>query len=117
VTETALLVVGVSVPLLTANKKPLPTMFKARPENTATPLVADTVIVPHKVPPPGLPARSTVSLPLKPVAILPSASSAVTVNPKPLPAVTVVGGWLVKNNCAAAPGVTEIALLVAEVRP
>ena len=64
---------------------------------------------------PGLLASATVSLPVKPVAMLPSASSAVTVKPKRLPAVTVDAGWVVMSSCVAAPGVTEIALLVAAV--
>ena len=38
-----------------------------------------------------------------------------TVKPKPLPAVTVEAGCVVINSCVAVPGVTEMALLVAEV--
>ena len=91
------------------------TLFKLKPENIATPLLAETVSVPPKVLLPGLAAKATVSLPVKPVATFPSASSAVTVNPNPLPAVTVAGGGVVIKSCVAAPGATEIELLVPEI--
>ena len=81
----------------------------------ATPLVALTWSVPPSDCPVGLPIKATVSLPLKSVATFPWASSAVTVNANELPAITVEGGWDVMNNCVAAPGVTEIVLLVADV--
>ncbi len=38
-----------------------------------------------------------------------------TVNTISLPAVTVAGGWPVMSSCVAVPGMTEIALLVADV--
>ena len=47
------------------------------------------------------------------VATLPSTSSAVTVRPSGLPAVTVAGGSVEMINCVAARGATEIAVLVA----
>ena len=69
--------------------------------------------VPPSVLSPGLLVRATVSLPLKPVAQLPSASSAATVNPKLVPAPTVAGGCEIITKCVAPPGVTEIVPLVA----
>ena len=77
------------------------------------PLVAEVVSKPPSEPPLRSFDSDTVSLPLKPVVRLPSASSAATVIPNALPAVTVEG-FAVINNCATAPGVTEIALLVTE---
>ena len=115
VTEMALLVADASVPLVAASVYPLPTLLSVKPEKLATPLVALTVSVPPSVLLPGLLASATVSLPVKPVATFPSASSAVTVKPNPLPAVTVAGGWVVMSSCVAVPGVTEMALLVADV--
>ena len=39
-------------------------------------------------------------------------------SPKPLPAVTLLGGLLVTTNCVATPGgVTSMALVVAEISP
>src|SRR5438034_3382565 len=49
-----------------------------RVENVATPATAATVAVPDKVPSPGLVPSAAVTLPLNPVAVLPSASRAVT---------------------------------------
>ena len=68
------------------------------PEAEPALLVAETVTVPPTVLPLGLLARATAVLPVKPVATLPWASSAVTVNPKPVPAVTVAGGWFVTSS-------------------
>ena len=74
--------------LLTADVSPLrgklqrvtvPGMFSVSPLKLATPATALTVSVPPERALPGLVARATVSLPLKPVARFPSASSAVTV--------------------------------------
>ena len=79
----------------------------------ATPLTA--VVSPRGLPPLGL---LTVTLPLKEVSTVPKLSSAVTTGPKPLPAVTLLGGWLVTTNCVATPGgVTSMALVVAEISP
>ncbi len=100
---------------MTASKYPLPTLLSVRPGKLATPLVAETVSVPPSVLLPGLLASATVSLPVKPVATLPSASSAVTVKPNPLPVVMVVGGWPVISNCVAAAGVTVTGPLVPAI--
>ena len=90
-------------------------LFKVKPEKVATPPTAFSMSVPSSVSLPGLATRATVSLPAKPVAVFPSASSAVTVSPKPKPATTVAGGWTVINSCVAAPGVTVIELLVPAI--
>ena len=114
-TEIELLVADVSVPLVTASVYPLPVRFKFKPENVAMPLVALALNEPLSVPPGGPLAKESVSLPLKLVAIFPSASLAVTVSANALPAVTVEAGWDVMISCVATPGVTEIVLLVADV--
>src|SRR5437868_6436439 len=49
-----------------------------RLENVATPLTADTVVVPDSVPPPGLVPIATVMLAVEPVTVLPNASCTVT---------------------------------------
>jgi hypothetical protein len=116
-TEIALEVVELSPLLVTAKVYPLPTLLSVKPENVATPLAAETVTVPPSVLPPGSLDRATVSLPLKLVATLPWASSAVTVKPKPAPAVTLDGGCVVIESCVAVPGATEIAVEVAAVSP
>ncbi|PYO79882.1 MAG: hypothetical protein DMD67_01730 [Gemmatimonadetes bacterium] len=47
-------------------------------ENDATPFTAAMVTVPESVPPPALLAMETVTLPVKLVIVLPSASCALT---------------------------------------
>src|SRR5947199_8698061 len=48
------------------------------PGNVTTPATAATVVVPERVPPPGFTPSATVTLPVKPVAVFPCPSSAVT---------------------------------------
>ncbi len=67
-------------------------MVSVSPEKVATPLEAVAVSVPPRVAPPGLLASATVTVPLKVVMGLPELSSAWTVRPKVLPAVTLEGG-------------------------
>src|SRR3954469_4619828 len=49
-----------------------------RLENAATPAVADTVVVPDSVPPPGLVPMATVTLAVELVTVLPNASCTAT---------------------------------------
>src|SRR3990172_8079494 len=49
-----------------------------RVEKVATPTTAATCVVPARVPPPGLVPMLTVTLPVKPVRVLPKTSWAVT---------------------------------------
>ena len=67
---------------------------------------------PLSEPLPGLAASAAATLPVKVVAKLPNESSAVAVNPKLLPTVTLDGGCVVINNCVAVPGDTTKLLLV-----
>ena len=57
---------------------PLPTLSMLNVENDATPFTAAMVTVPESVPPPALLAMETVTLPVKLVIVLPSASCALT---------------------------------------
>src|SRR5512145_1473390 len=89
-------------------------------ENVAIPATAATVRVPDSTalagPVPGVIA--TVTLPVKPVAVLPSASRAVTWTGGAIawPAGPVVG-WTVNASTAAAPAVMLNDALTAPVRP
>src|SRR6266542_4884262 len=76
-------------------------------EKVATPPEAAMLVVPASVPPAGLVPIATVTLPVNPVAVLPSASRAVTCTAGVIaaPAVTFEG-WTEKNRSLAAPGVT-----------
>src|SRR5256886_17565142 len=78
-----------------------------RVENVATPATAATVAVPDRVPPPGLVPSAAVTLPLNPVAVLPSASRAVTCTAGAIvaPAVALFGCTL-NNRKRAVPGTT-----------
>ena len=64
----------------------------------ATPFWAVAVSVPPRVAPPGLLSSATVTVPLNEVSTLPELSSAVTVRPKPDPAVTAAGGCVVTTT-------------------
>src|SRR5512146_1012078 len=76
-----------------------------RLENVATPLDADTVVVPDSVPPPGLVPIATVMLAMESVTVLLNASCTVTCTAgMDVPATTVVGsagGWTVNASLAA----------------
>ena len=84
----------------------------------ATPATAAIVVVPESVPPPGLAPSATVTFAVKPVAVFPWASCAVTCTAGVIaaPAVGLVG-CTVNTSCAAAPGVMSNAALPAVVRP
>src|SRR3954467_8231787 len=86
-----------------------------RLENVATPLTADTAVVPDSVPPPGLVPIATVMLAVEPVTVLLNASCTVTCTAGEMetPAVAFVG-WVVKASLEAAAGLT---LNPAEVAP
>src|SRR5262245_24256632 len=86
-----------------------------RLENVATPLTADTVVVPDSVPPPGLVPMATVMLAVELVTVLLNASCTVTCTAGEIdaPAVVLVG-WVVKASLDAAAGLT---LKEAEVAP
>ena len=86
--------------------------------NVATPLAAATLVVPPRVPPPGLFAIARATVPVNDVAVLPSASCAVTCTAGVIAAPAVVlDGSTVKTSCAAAPGVMVNVALVAPVSP
>src|SRR5512140_3677664 len=86
-----------------------------RLENAATPLTADTVVVPDSVPPPGLVPIATVMLALELVTVLPNASctATCTAGERLAPAVALLG-WTVKASFEAAAG---LMLKPAEVAP
>src|SRR6266704_1794917 len=83
-----------------------------------TPATAAAVAVPDNVPPPGLVPIATLTFPVKPDAVLPWASWAVTCTAGVMtePAVVVVGS-VEKTRCDAAPGVMLNAVLVAPAGP
>src|SRR3954469_97571 len=87
-----------------------------RLENAATPAVADTVVVPDSVPPPGLVPMATVTLAVELVTVLPNASCTVpwTAGAMAVPA-TALAGWTVKASLAAAAGLMVNAELDAPV--
>src|SRR3954468_21711802 len=72
---------------------------------TATPLAADTVVVPDSVPPPGLVPIAMVMAALEPVTVLLNASCTVTCTDGEMawPA-TAFAGWTVKGRLGAAAG-------------
>jgi hypothetical protein len=111
VTEIAMLVAEASVPLATEIVYPLPALLMLRPEKTATPLEADTVNLPPSVPP----GSATVTLPVKLGTTSWFASSAMTVNPKLLPATTVPGGSVVTTSCVTSPTTNVVACALAGV--
>jgi hypothetical protein len=113
VTSNAVLVVGGSAGAVTCKVYPLPALSILKLENTATPLTAATVRVPDSVPLAGLVPIAIVTEPVKPVAVLPNASRAVTrtAGEMAAPAVVVTGGT-VKLSCVAGPGVILNAPLV-----
>src|SRR5258705_12572322 len=88
-----------------------------RPGNATTPAFAATVVVPASVQPAGFVAIATVTLPLKPVAVLPKASRAVICTAGVIAApVVVVPGCAVNSSRAAGPAAManpELAPLVS----
>src|SRR5436309_13238956 len=83
------------------------------PGNVATPATAATVVVPERVPLPGFAPSATVTLPVKPVAVFPCPSSAVTCTAGVMDApAAVLLGCVVNASCVAVPGATVNAALV-----
>src|SRR5207247_10207373 len=93
-------------------------MLMERSPRVATPLTADTVVLPESVPPDGLRPSATVTGPLKVGTALPSASCAATFTAGAIwwPAV-VVPGSPAHARCVAAPGETLKSLLVPALSP
>ena len=79
-------------------------MVSVSPEKVATPPDAVTESVPPSVAPPGLLASATVTVPLKDESRLPELSSAWTVRPKGVPAVTLAGGCWVTTKLRRCSG-------------
>src|SRR5512140_2440455 len=90
-------------------------MLMDRLENVATPALADTVVVPESVPPPGLVPIATVMLAVELVTVLLNASCTVTCTAGAIaaPAATLLG-WTVKASLVAAAG---LMMNVEEVAP
>src|SRR6266550_4030610 len=88
------------------------------PENVATPATAATVVVPDRVPLPGLVPIASVTLPVNPVAVFPWASRAVicTAGLIAAPATASLGGT-VNTSWLAVPAVMSKAALVAGLGP
>src|SRR5256885_2172327 len=83
-----------------------------------TPATAAAVAGPDNVPPPGLVPIATLTFPVKPDAVLPWASWAVTCTAGVIAAPDVpLEGWTVNTSSAAAPGVMLNAALVLPVSP
>src|SRR6266852_3913950 len=91
-----------------------------RSENVATPATAATVLVPDNVPAPGFEfdGIASTTFPVKPVATLFPASSAVTwIGGVIVAFAGVVLGGTVNARCVAAPGATSNGVLVAPAGP
>src|SRR6185436_2454636 len=89
-----------------------------RLENVATPLTADTVVVPDSVPPPGLAPIATEMLAVELVTVFPNASCTATCTAGliDVPAVVLVG-CTVKATREAPAGLMVNADEVAPVSP
>src|SRR5690242_6744818 len=100
-----LLVAPVRPVAAAARVYPVPLLLMLMVENEATPATALADTVPPSVPPPALVPKSSVTEPVKPVAVLPFASRAVTAIAGAIvaPAVALVG-CPVNTSCVAAPG-------------
>src|SRR6266513_2038821 len=97
---------------------PVPTLSIDSPANVATPPTAACVAVPASVPPPVLVPMARVTVPVKPVAVFPFASRAVTSTAGVmLPPATVLVGCTVNTRVAALPAVTLNAVLVPVAGP
>src|SRR5207244_13471426 len=87
------------------------------PGNVATPATAATAVVPERVPLPGFAPSATVTLPVKPVAVFPCPSSAVTCTAGVIAApATVLLGWTLDRNSVVDAGVMVTGALVVPVR-
>src|SRR2546425_9873328 len=87
-------------------------------EKVATPPIAASVVVPDSVPPAGFVPIATVTLLWKPVAVLPSASRAVTRTAGAMDPSAAAGvGCAGNSRWAAGPDEMVNAALVASDRP
>src|SRR2546422_781069 len=84
-----------------------------RVPNVATPLIAATVVVPERTPAPGFASIARVTLPAKPVRVLPAASRAATriAGAMVTPAAAVEGCWLKESWIAVAGEMSNSALV------
>src|SRR5436190_1113976 len=81
-------------------------MLMLAPGNVATPSTASTAVAPTTVPLPLSLHDALPILPVKPVAVFPCPSSAVTCTAGVIAApATVLLGWTLKLSCVAAPAV------------
>jgi hypothetical protein len=87
-------------------------------EKVATPFTAAKLVVPASVPPLGLVPSTTITVPVKPVAVFPEASCALTCTAGVItaPAVALVG-CTVNASWVAAPAVMLKGALVALLSP
>ncbi len=83
----------------------------------ARPLLKFTLVVPVSVLPPGLPARATVTPPVKAGSTLPYGSLAATTKPNAPPATTAPGGGEVTTSCVAAAADTSKVIHGGGARP
>src|SRR2546427_210566 len=87
-------------------------------ENVATPFTAATLVVPERVPPPGLVPIATVTVPVKAVVECSGAPRELAWSAgEMVAAVVVFDGCPVKASPLAAAGVMLKLALVAPVRP
>src|SRR6266699_3515744 len=109
----AALVAVVRPAALAANVYPVPVLLMLTPENVATPATAATVVVPDRVPLPGLVPIASVTLPVNPVTVFPWASRAVicTAGLIAAPATASLGGT-VNTSWLAVPAVMSNGALV-----
>src|SRR2546427_4303821 len=103
----AVLVAPAGPVALAASVYPVPTLSILTFANVATPLTAATLVVPASVPPPGLAAIASATLPLNGVAVLPSAARAGTRTPGVIAAPEgALGGRARNTSTAPRPGGT-----------
>src|SRR2546427_340881 len=107
----AVLVAPAGPVALAASVYPVPTLSILTFANVATPLTAATLVVPASVPPPGLAAIASATLPLNGVAVVPCASRAVTwtAGGSAGPAVSL-GGWARNTSAAALRALPAVVL-------
>src|SRR2546428_294528 len=97
---------------------PAPAWLRRSEGRVGPPAAAVTVVVPFSVPPPGLLAIVSVTLPVNPVATLPNASRAVTSTAGVMvAAAAVLVGCTVNTSCDAAAGVMLKVALVTPRSP
>src|SRR5439155_19642817 len=70
--------VSVSPAAVAASVYPVQLLLILSVAKVATPLIAATVVVPERTPAPGFASIATVTVPVKPVTVLPAASRAAT---------------------------------------